>query len=111
MHRFAVLLATAVLGFTVAAYAEVAASPPVVDQPKCVGCGFPDIEVHYRVPFANIVSGTQTFDIGTTTVGTPVTFDNSPSARPTAWTISTSVRSTCPSASPSLPDLLFRERS
>lgn len=76
MHRFAVLLATAVLGFTVAAYAEVAASPPVVDQPKCVGCGFPDIEVHYRVPFANIVSGTQTFDLGTTTVGTPVTFDN-----------------------------------
>jgi hypothetical protein len=76
MHKLAVSLATAVLGFTVAAYAEVAAAPQVVDQPKCVGCGVPDIEVHYRVPFANIVSGTQTFDLGTTTVGTPVTFDN-----------------------------------
>jgi len=55
--------------FAVAPQALAADLRPQGDPP-------PDIEVHYRVPFANIVSGTETFDLGTTTVGTPVTFDN-----------------------------------
>ena len=36
----------------------------------------PDIEVHYTAPLAYITSGTETFDFGTTPVGTAVFYDD-----------------------------------
>ena len=76
MHKFAVSLATAVLGFTLAATSEVAAEPQAAVRPECFGCGESDIEVHYLSPLSYITSETETFDFGTTPVGTPVFFDD-----------------------------------